>query len=52
MLIKVFYTGDQIIIDFVILIVALQCLSAFILWLFLNTVGYLLSVYPVKVYWE
>jgi len=23
-----------------------------ILWLFLNAVGYLLALYPVRVYWE
>jgi len=49
---KVVYMADQIIVDFTLLIVALQYLVATILWLFLNAVGYLLSVYPVRVYWE
>jgi len=50
--IKILYTRDQIIFDFVILVVALQCLSASILWLFLNIVEYLLALFPVRVYWE
>jgi len=49
---KVVYSADQILIDFTLLIVALQHLAASILWLFLNTVGYLLALYPVVVYWE
>jgi len=48
--IKVLYTGDQIIFNFVILVVALQRLSASILWLFLNAVEYLLALFPVQVY--
>ena len=49
---KVLYNRDQIVIDFVILVVALQRLAAAILWLFLNAVGYLIALFPIKVYWE
>jgi len=49
---KVIYTRDVIIIDFIILVVALQHLVAAILWLFLNAVGYLIALFLVEVYWE
>ena len=49
---KVVYSADQILINFTLLIVALRRLAAAILWLFLNAVGYLLTLYPVVVYWE
>jgi len=49
---KVVYSTDQILIDFTLLVVALRCLTVVILWVFLNMVGYLLSLYPVVVYWE
>jgi len=49
---KVVYSADQILIDFTLIVVALRCLVAAILWLFLNAVGYLLALYPVVVYWE
>jgi len=49
---KVLYTGDQIIVDFTTIVVALRRLTACILWLFLNAVGILLALFPVEVYWE
>jgi len=49
---KVVYAADQILIDFTLLIVALRHLTASVLWLFLNAVGYLLALYPVVVYWD
>jgi len=49
---KVVYSADQILIDFTLIVIALRRLVAAILWLFLNTVGYLLALYPVVVYWE
>jgi len=49
---KVVYSADQILINFTLLVVALQHLAASILWLFLNAVGYLLALYPVVIYWE
>ena len=49
---KVVYSADQILIDFTLIVVALQHLVAAILWLFLNAVGYLLTLYPVVIYWE
>jgi len=50
--VKVNYTGDQIIFNFVVLVVALRRLSAAMLWLFLNAVGYLIALYPIRVYWD
>ena len=43
---KVVYSIDQILIDFTLLVVALRHLTVTILWLFLNAVGYLLSMSP------